>query len=228
MNQQENEQLTAYYKDLYEKELNKNEELTETLVSIEAKNADLTYKLDKIRNSLIWKSIYPFRLLWSHTKNALIRIKRYGNPKNFLRKIESKRIEKRAYKSYGTESLPTPEEVRQQKETQFSRNIKFSILVPLYNTPEKFLREMIESVITQTYENWELCLADGSDDIHPEVGRICEEYKKKDSRILYEKIEQNLGISGNTNVCFSMATGEYIGLFDHDDLLHPTALYEYM
>lgn len=228
MNQQENEQLTAYYKDLYEKELQKNEELTETLVSIEAKNADLTYKLDKIRNSLIWKSIYPFRLLWSHTKNAIIRVRRYGNPKNFLRKLESKRIEKRAYKSYGTESLPTLEEIRQQKDTKFPRDIKFSILVPLYNTPEKFLREMIESVTAQTYENWELCLTDGSDAAHSEVGTICHEYQKKDSRILYQKIEKNLGISGNTNVCFGMATGEYIGLFDHDDLLHPTALYEYM
>lgn len=228
MNQQENEQLTAYYKDLYEKELHKNEALTETLVSIEAKNADLTYKLDKIRNSLIWKSIYPFRLLWSHTKNAITRVKRYGNPKNFLRKLESKRIEKKAYKSYGTESLPTPEEIKCQRETKFSRDIKFSILVPLYNTPEKFLREMIESVVAQTYEKWELCLADGSDDAHSEVETICRAYCAQDSRILYQKIEKNLGISGNTNVCFTMATGEYIGLFDHDDLLHPTALYEYM
>lgn len=228
MNQQENEQLIAYYKDLYEKELHKNEELTETLVSIEAKNADLTYKLDKIRNSLIWKSIYPFRLIWSHTKNAVIRVKRYGNPKNFLRKLESKRIEKRAYKSYGTESLPTPEEIEQQRNTKFSREIKFSILVPLYNTPEKFLREMIESVTAQTYMNWELCLADGSDDAHSEVSTICQEYIAKDSRILYQKIEKNLGISGNTNVCFRMASGDYIGLFDHDDLLHPSALYEYM
>ncbi len=87
---------------------------------------------------------------------------------------------------------------------------------------------MIESVTAQTYENWELCLADGSDDAILEVGSICHAYHDKDSRILYHKIEKNLGISGNTNVCFSMATGEYIGLFDHDDLLHPTALYEYM
>ncbi len=228
MNQQENEQIAAYYKDLYEKELQKNEELTESLVSVEAKNADLTYKLDKIRNSLLWKSIYPFRLLWSHTKNAITRVKRYGNPKNFLRKLESKRIEKRAYKSYGTLSLPDAETIKGQRAEKFPRAVKFSILVPLYNTPERFLREMIESVIAQTYENWELCLADGSDDAHQEVGTICAEYCTKDQRILYRKIEKNLGISGNTNVCFQMATGEYIGLFDHDDILHPTALYEYM
>ena len=110
----------------------------------------------------------------------------------------------------------------------FPKDITFSILVPLYNTPEKFLREMIDSVQAQTYGKWELCLADGSDDAHPEVGRICQEYMQNDSRIKYKKIEKNLGISGNTNVCFGMATGEYIGLFDHDDLLHPSVLYEYM
>ena len=87
---------------------------------------------------------------------------------------------------------------------------------------------MIASVQAQTYERWELCMADGSDGDHQDVGRICQEYAAADSRIKYRKIERNLGISGNTNVCFEMATGEYIGLFDHDDLLHPSVLYEYM
>lgn len=79
---------------------------------------------------------------------------------------------------------------------------------------------MIESVQAQTYKNWELCLADGSDDKHQDVGEICLDYQKKDQRIIYKKIEKNLGISGNTNVCFSMATGNFIGLFDHDDVMH--------
>ena len=114
------------------------------------------------------------------------------------------------------------------KETKFSKDIKISILVPLFNTPEKFLREMIDSVQYQTYGNWELCLADGSDDKHPEVGQIVAEYMKNDSRIKYQKIEKNLGISGNSNICFSMATGDYIGLFDHDDILHPSVLFESM
>ncbi len=242
MNQKEEYdiQLNQYYKDLYEREVVKNSELTEALVAAEAKSADLTYKLDKLRNSLIWKCIYPFRLVWSHTKNAIIRVRRYGNPKNFIRKIQSKMIERRAYRSYGTESLPASDEIQKQREEKFPKNIKFSILVPLYNTPEKFLREMIESVIAQTYENWELCLADGSDKEHAYVEEVCKEYADKDAvdaallglsekfRIKYRPIEKNRGISGNTNVCFEMATGEYIGLFDHDDLLHPAALYEYM
>lgn len=122
----------------------------------------------------------------------------------------------------------TPEELEQQKKVQFPRNVKFSILVPLYNTPEKFLREMIQSVIDQTYANWELCLADGSDNDHADVGKICLQYVKRDKRIVYKKLEKNLGISGNTNACIEMSSGEYIALFDHDDLLHPAALYEMM
>ena len=208
MNQQEDttQKKYEYYKDLYEKQLKKCEELTAEVVDLEAKNADLTYKLDKIRKSKLWKSIYPFRLAFSHLKNFIIRIKRYGNLKNLMRKIESKRIEKKAYKSYGTLSMPSEEVRQQQSQEKFTKDIKFSILVPLYNTPEKFLREMIQSVLDQTYSGWELCLADGSDKEHEEVTRICAEYTAKDSRIVYKKLEKNLGISGNTNKCLEMAT----------------------
>ena len=76
---------------------------------------------------------------------------------------------------FGTKSFPNAEERRREEETVFPREIKISVLVPLYNTPEKFLREMIDSVVTQSYKNWELCLADGSDDKHTDVGRICQE-----------------------------------------------------
>ena len=217
-----------YYKDLYEKELKKNEELVSQIVDLEAKNADLTYKLDKIRKSKLWKSIYPIRLAYSHFKNLITRIKRYGNIRNLFAKIKSKRIERAAYKSYGTLSMPDEATRKEQQSTVFEKKIRFSILVPLYNTPKRFLTEMIESVKAQTYENWELCLADGSDEQHAEVGDICREYAAADKRILYKKLDENLGISGNTNMCLEMAAGDYIGLFDHDDILHPCALYEYM
>ena len=227
MNREEELLKTSeYYKDLYEKERQKCADLTEKLVDAEAKAADLTYKMDKLRNSMIWKMVYPARLAWSHTKNLFIRIKRYGSISNLKKKIISKIIERKAYRSYGTLSMPTPEEIKAQKETVFPKNILFSILVPLYNTPEVFLREMIDSVVSQTYENWELCLADGSDADHAYVEQIVKGYG--DDRIRYERLTENLGISGNTNKCFEMAKGDYIGLFDHDDILHPTALYEYM
>ncbi len=220
--------MEEYYKDMYERELKKNEELTQTIVSLEAENADLAYKLDKIRKSKLWKSIYPIRLAYSHLRNLFVRIKSYGNLKNILAKVKSKQIERKAYKSYGTASMPSEEERKRQAGFSFDRDVLFSILVPLYNTPEPFLREMIGSVLDQTYGKFELCLADGSDSAHPEVGRICLEYAEKDSRIKYKKLEKNEGISGNTNECFKMASGDYIGLFDHDDILHPTALFEYM
>lgn len=122
----------------------------------------------------------------------------------------------------------TQAEYEARQNTVFPKDIKFSILVPLYNTPEPFLREMIASVQEQTYANWELCLADGSDAAHTDVGQICQELAARDSRIRYRKLEQNLGISGNTNACIDLSSGDYIALFDHDDLLHPFALDEVM
>ena len=118
----------------------------------------------------------------------------------------------------------TPEEEADQRNRHFIYEPKISILVPLYNTPKKFLMEMIESVVNQTYPNWELCLADGSDrvNLRPVIGK----YKKTDSRIKYMKLKTNGGISVNTNACIRMASGEFISLFDHDDLLTKDALYE--
>ena len=159
------------------------------------------------------------------TKN---RILCHGNPKGIAHKLLSKYREKKAIRIHGTGSFPSAAERKKEETTVFPKDVTFSILVPLYNTPERFLREMIESVMTQTYGKWELCLADGSDDAHAFVGRICQEYRQKDSRIKYQKLAKNEGISGNTNECYKMATGNYIALFDHDDLLHPCVLYAYM
>ena len=213
---------------MYEKEVLKNEELVQTIVGLEAANADLNYKLDKVRKSRLWRATYPVRLCFSHLRNLVTRIKSYGNIRNILVKVKSKLIERKAYKSYGTLSLPDEAERRKEAGEVFPRDIVFSILVPLYNTPEGFLREMIESVLTQTYGKLELCLADGSDGEHGNVEAICREYAKKDARVKYLRLEKNEGISGNTNECFKLATGDYIGLFDHDDILHPSTLYEYM
>ena len=102
-----------------------------------------------------------------------------------------------------------------------------SIIVPVYNA-ERFLVETIAYIQAQTYTNWELCLADGSDDEHAFVGEYCQSLAKDDSRIVYKKLEKNEGISENTNACIKMASGEYIALFDHDDVLHPSALFEVM
>lgn len=138
--------------------------------------------------------------------------------------LEAERFRQQA-KSF---HLISEEEVQRQKQAVFPSPVTFSILTPLYNTPELFLRELIQSLQAQTYKNWELCLADGSDMEHAYVGEICKAYAKSDSRIKYSVLEENKGISENTNACIKLSTGEYFGLLDHDDVLHPSALYEMM
>lgn len=115
--------------------------------------------------------------------------------------------------------------LEKQKNRKFSKKPLISIIVPLYNTPVEFLNELVDSVISQTYSEWELCLADGTAKESDITERV-KEYMKKDSRIKYKLLEKNEGISGNTNKAMEMATGEYIALADHDDILAPSALYE--
>ena len=98
-----------------------------------------------------------------------------------------------------------------------------SILTPLYNTPPAYLRAFLDSFVGQTAPNGQLCLADASDDAHPEVGQIVREYQAKYQRIVYKKID-NQGIAANTNAAAGLADGEYLALADHDDVLAPHAL----
>lgn len=225
MNQQDD--LLEYYKAAYEKEKQKNNVLAGKLADAQTQIEDLDFKLKRIKNNPFWKLSKPARSLMHLIIRTKDRIVRYGNPKGIARKLKSKAIEKKAQKKHGRASFPTKEQIEEQRNTKFPGEVKFSILVPLYNTPKKFLAEMIDSVVAQTYENWELCLADGSDGEHAYVGEICREYCQRDSRIVYQKLAGNEGISGNTNECYKMATGNYIGLFDHDDILHPCVLFEY-
>ena len=222
------EDLEKYYQDLYEREKEKNEQLAYRLSASQREVEDLARKLDKIKGSIFWKLAKPARVVINYCIATKNRILCHGNPKGIAHKLLSKFREKKAIRIHGTGSFPSAAERKKEETTVFPKDVTFSILVPLYNTPERFLREMIESVMTQTYGKWELCLADGSDDAHDFVGRICQEYRQKDSRIKYQKLAKNEGISGNTNECYKMATGNYIALFDHDDLLHPCVLFAYM
>ncbi len=222
------EDLEKYYQDLYEREKEKNEQLSYRLSASQREVEDLTRKLDKIKGSIFWKLAKPARVVINYCIATKNRILCHGNPKGIAHKLLSKYREKKAIRIHGTGSFPSAAERKKEETTVFPKDVTFSILVPLYNTPERFLREMIESVTAQTYGKWELCLADGSDDAHDFVGRICQEYRQKDSRIKYQKLAKNEGISGNTNECYKMATGNYIALFDHDDLLHPCVLFAYM
>ncbi len=216
-----------YYKQAYEQEKARAASLAGRLADAKNEADSLQFQLDRIKNNPMWKASKPLRSAMHWGLRNYRRLRNLGGPKGIARKLKQKKIEAQAMKLHGTASFPSPDEAKRQSEVVFPRMVKFSILVPVYNTPLKFLDEMIEAVIAQTYQNWELCLADGSDAEHGEVGARCLEYAQKDSRIKYKKLEKNEGISGNTNRCYEMATGEYIGLFDHDDIIHPSVLYEY-
>ena len=222
------------YKEAYEKEHIKCADLAGRIAELEEKNEELNYKINRIKTNPIWKMSAPFRKAMHYCIRQKDRLRNCGNLRGVRAKIKYKERERAAMERYGTASFPDEERRRQEQETVFPRMVKFSILVPLYNTPQEFLTAMLDSVINQTYGNWELCLADGSDDAHNYVGQVCLEYQKEDKgrtggkeRIVYKKLEKNEGIAGNTNRCLAMATGEYIGLFDHDDIIHPSVLYEY-
>lgn len=219
---------------------NRIRQLSAELCSVRRRMSAAEASFAMIQNSHIWKMTLPLRKLLDGVKAVTGRIKLIFYAKKFFAVLKSsgfkaafgKALDKlfpsSGYKDIIKGFYLSDKEIREQKNTRFDREIKFSIIVPLYNTPVRFLKEMICSVTAQTYENWELCLADGSDEKHSEVERTVRKLAAKDSRIKYKKLEKNLGISGNTNACLDMATGDFIGLFDHDDLLHPAALFEVM
>ncbi len=217
----ENNEIERLKKEL-EKERMKNVELSSRIVELEDEKDEIKDNLTRIKDSKAYKLSKPLRYVRAQVK----RVTQYGSVSAVKDKIKSRNRLKRRYVEIGTGSFPDKLRRLDESTKEYENKIVISILVPLYNTPKDFLCEMIDSVVNQTYHDWELCLADGSDDEHSYVGEICKEYAK-DERVKYQKLVKNEGISGNTNECLKMATGEFIGLFDHDDILHPSALYKY-
>ena len=120
----------------------------------------------------------------------------------------------------------TEEELERQRNTKFEFAPMISIIVATFNTKEEYLKEMIDSVRNQSYSNWQLCIGDGS--TNDSVEKYVKEHYGDDSRIVFKKLEKNYGISGNMNGALELVTGDYVGLFDHDDLLTPDCLYEFV
>lgn len=217
------------YQKAYEEEHLRNADLAGRIADLEAKVDELTFKLNRIKSNPIWKASAPARKCMHWCIRQVSRVKNCGSVRGVLSKVKYKKREKLAMEQFGTKSFPDAEQRIREEQTCFDRNVKISILVPLYNNQREFQIEMLDSVMNQTYQNWELCLADGSDDAHAYIGEICREYEKRaGGRIVYHKLAENGGIAGNTNECLKLATGEYIGLLDQDDILHPSALYEYV
>lgn len=130
--------------------------------------------------------------------------------------------EKKEYYKWIKANTPTKKEIREQRNYEFEIRPKISIIIPLYNTPKKFLLQLIKSVKDQTYTNWELCLADGSTKPLEYLNKIID----KDDRIKYKILDENRGISINTNEALKLATGDFIALLDHDDLIPVNSLFE--
>lgn len=133
------------------------------------------------------------------------------------------REEQENYQMWIKNNEPNDDELKKQSTEKFEINPKISIIIPLYNTPENYFIELINSIKEQTYSNWEVCLADGSE---KKQEYLDDKLKLDSDKIKYKFIGTNKGISGNTNEALKMATGDFIALVDHDDLLPKFALYE--
>ena len=152
-------------------------------------------------------------------------LKHYGFREFCVRLSERMEPEDVPYGPWYEKHKASESDLAGQRKRKWKDPKLISIAVPVYHTPEAYLRAMIDSVSAQTYPHWELCIVNAS----PEDGimkQILSEYAEKDERIRILDLSENRGIGENTNAAFSMARGSYIGLLDHDDVLAPDALYE--
>ena len=166
-------------------------------------------------------------------KEACLNVRKTGAYwRQFGLKITLKRVKEKLTKHEGEDyekwmrkNMPDQEELEKQRKHKFSIEPKISVVVPLYKTPEKYLLELVDSMKGQTYSNWELCLSDGSGKDSP-LSHILKKLEKSDPRIKVAYNKEQLRISENTNRAIEIASGEFIGFADHDDLLTKDALYE--
>jgi GT2 family glycosyltransferase len=170
------------------------------------------------------------------SNNVLKRVVRYCakyGVRSTLKKIIHKVFDAReaknnsgfeGYMDYFEKISPDEKELQKQKDTVFEYSPKISIVIPLYKTPDDFLKELLDSIMNQTYSNWQLCLADGSED--NSLGEKIKSYTNGDSRIVYRHLDSNDGISENTNRAIKISDGEFVAFSDHDDILTVDALYE--
>jgi len=168
-----------------------------------------------------------------HIGNAINTLRSYGIKAFVKKEANSLRYNRFTIRKRMSAILKSSmNDAKLEEERRLSESTKtdkiLSILTPVYNTPEELLVQMLESVKKQTCPFWQLCIVDGSDDEHGYVRDIISKYAAYDSRIIYKHLDKNAGISGNTNECATLASGEYIALLDHDDMLHPSAVYETM
>lgn len=179
---------------------------------------------EKTGNNMEWgrliKKLSPYTI-----RKGFRYLKHYGIKEFWVRMHERFEPEEVPYGPWYQIYQPSQEVLAKQRMKKWKQAPKISVAVPAFMTPELFLRQMIESMLAQTYSNWELCIANGSPD-DEKMEKVLKEYTAKDSRVICKTLTDNRGIAENTNAAFSMASGDFIGLLDHDDILAPNALYE--
>lgn len=167
------------------------------------------------------KKIRPYNI-----QKGIRYLKHYGVKEFMVRLSERMEPDEVPYGPWFEKHRIDPGELIKQREDRWKKEKPLiSVVVPAYRTPKIFLEQMIESVREQSYDNWELCIANGSPG-EEEMGQVLRQYQALDERIRVCSLEKNLGIAENTNAAFAMASGDFVGLLDHDDLLAPDALYE--
>lgn len=186
--------------------------------SLIAKRASVAHKrMEKIKDLMNMETVHVALDFWKeHGLRALVlksRHKLAGLDNDY------------DYSEWYDLTKPTEEELEEQRNTHFAYEPLLSVVIPAYKTPERYLREMLDSILAQTYTNWEVCIADGSPR-GQSLERILQRYAEKDSRIRFQILGGNRGIAGNTNAALEMAQGDYVILADHDDTLPPHAFYE--
>ena len=194
----------------------------------------------------VFRSISP-----AYIKKGYRYLKRHGMKQFLIRLTERFQQEDIDYETWFGLNRASEKELEEQRKRVWEQTPKISIVVPVYRTPEVFLREMIDSVQKQTYTEWELCIADASptgEKLREELGKLrgkkkkeaimavpeketeltalIREYQIRDGRIRYQRLKENRSIAENSNAALEMATGDFVCLLDHDDLLEPDALYE--
>lgn len=166
------------------------------------------------------------RLSPYNMKKGFKYLSHYGLKGFWVKLNERFQVEEIPYEPWIINHLPSEEELKKQGKVRFQTNPCISVVVPAYETPEKYLTQLIDCMIGQSYENWELCIADASTSNC--VEHVVKSYqdRSQDKRIKYKRLEENAGISENTNQAFEMAEGDFVGLLDHDDLLALDTMYQ--
>jgi O-antigen biosynthesis protein len=179
-----------------------------------------------IKNKSRQKIKYVVNLINMTNVKKCIQYTKNRGFKAFIHKVQLEiNLRKMDYNKWFIMNQPSRKEFELQKVQRFNYEPLISIVVPTFNTKKNFIEDMINSVINQTYSNWELCIADGASSLKETIYAL-KKYQLDDSRIKVKFLDQNYMISGNTNEALKMTNGDYIGLFDHDDILAPNCLYE--